>query len=95
MQALPAGLKRLARTGPAFRPAPAVSSRPQLASPPELTAEQIRRYLGAIDPYRPDSVAYLLHGVTGSGKTEVYLRLIERMLAAGRSRCCCWCRKSI
>ncbi|MBN2211203.1 MAG: primosomal protein N' [Sedimentisphaerales bacterium] len=29
--------------------------------------------------------AMLLHGVTGSGKTEIYIRCIERLVAAGRS----------
>lgn len=33
----------------------------------------------------PDAHEFLLHGVTGSGKTEIYLRAVERTLASGRS----------
>lgn len=47
-----------------------------------LTADQA----AALEALQADSgfAASLLHGVTGSGKTEVYLRLIEDQIAAGR-----------
>jgi primosomal protein N' (replication factor Y) len=50
-------------------------------SPPELTNDQ-RAALAALDAARPGPC--LLHGVTGSGKTEVYLRAASRALDAGR-----------
>jgi primosomal protein N' (replication factor Y) len=39
--------------------------------------EQVHRHLGEFKPF-------LLQGVTGSGKTEVYLRLIETVVAQGQ-----------
>jgi primosomal protein N' (replication factor Y) len=81
LSTLPAGLRRIdppkARTArPAAKPSDAQDS-------PQLTGEQ-QVALAAITEAGPGFNAYLLHGVTGSGKTEVYLRLIARALAAGQ-----------
>jgi primosomal protein N' (replication factor Y) len=59
---------------------------PGAAPPYELTPEQsaaIDAVARPIEEKRYES--FLLHGVTGSGKTEVYLQLAARVLAAGRN----------
>lgn len=57
----------------------------QLASDNSTTILDEREFGGqrleSIQPVKP----FLLHGVTGSGKTEVYLRLIDETLKRGRS----------
>jgi primosomal protein N' (replication factor Y) (superfamily II helicase) len=59
------------------------------ASPPALTAEQQRALEPVLEALRArrspdDGARFLLHGVTGSGKTEVYLRAVQETLRAGR-----------
>jgi primosomal protein N' (replication factor Y) len=79
-----------------FLPAGSISKRgksrtPALEEPQEdkrvsLTEEQtaaLARILPWIDDGRYRT--FLVHGVTGSGKTEIYLRAAERALQAGRS----------
>ena len=52
--------------------------------PPELTNDQ-KFAVDKVLEKRDSFGAFLLHGVTGSGKTEVYLHIIEEALKAGKT----------
>ncbi len=54
--------------------------RPDALTPEQATA--VETLQGALE--QGGFAPYLLHGVTGSGKTEVYLRLVERALELGK-----------
>ena len=72
------GLVQLRSRAAARRPASVAIGR-RLDGAPALTREQ----QAALDAVLAGG-RFLLHGVTGSGKTEVYLRAVEAALGAGR-----------
>lgn len=73
-------LKKESKRG--SRKPPLVNDQGARVAPPPLTPEQ-STVLHAIEAQK-DFAVHLLHGVTGSGKTEVYLHLLEDVLARGK-----------
>lgn len=74
------GLVRTVSVELARRPAPGMQ---ELADIPVLTGEQ-ELALRALGDHQGAPGVSLLHGVTGSGKTEIYLRLVGQVLQQGR-----------
>ncbi len=73
-------IEKLAAARDEFETAAASRPRPAALHPQQSAA--LARLVAALE--RDSGSAFLLQGVTGSGKTEVYLALIERALALGR-----------
>ncbi len=64
-------------------PAPLASSEPRITPGPNLTTEQSQAVNSITGNYGRFQ-CHLLDGVTGSGKTEVYLHLLEPVIRAGK-----------
>lgn len=82
LNALPPGLRRIKGwVPPRRRQMPAT---PPPVSAPMLTPEQAEAVQSVLENTAAGFQPYLLHGITGSGKTEVYLRLIGHFVALGK-----------
>lgn len=81
-----AGLGVLKEAGIEEAPSPEL---PPPDVPPDLTDEQAHAFERIYKRMEDGTFGvHLLHGITGSGKTEVYLRLIEQAFLAGKSALC-------
>ena len=60
---------------------------PALTPSQEVAWQKIRRSLAQRDQHRSPLV-FLLHGVTGSGKTEIYLRALAEVVSQGKRGIC-------
>ncbi|MFH1386720.1 MAG: primosomal protein N' [bacterium] len=85
---MPAGVKKgvSKRGGRKIVKATEENKSPVLSTPFTLTQDQssaVKLINSAIDGEKKDT--FLLFGVTGSGKTEIYMRAIERLLEKGKS----------
>jgi primosomal protein N' (replication factor Y) len=81
---LPPGLPRTTRTRKIVSPTTHSALPAPLSPAPPLTADQQAALDEILDALEGGGGRLLLHGVTGSGKTEVYLRAVETVLGAGR-----------
>jgi primosomal protein N' (replication factor Y) len=79
------GLRRPPKRQPKGQAVVSASEQPALEQPPRLSGGQSRVWQ-ELEPAlaHQQGETFLLHGVTGSGKTEIYLRACQSVLTQGR-----------